>query len=136
MDRHQIIDQDRPRRARAYGGDPFQISFARLADLDPARLLALLGREVGEVVVLDLVTEYAAQQRDRPAGAAAATPQLTLALEPRVLGHHGPGAAHRTVPFPPAGRDLRREAAGTGLQQRSEERRVGKECRSRWSPYH
>ena len=24
----------------------------------------------------------------------------------------------------------------TGLIQRSEERRVGKECRSRWSPYH
>ena len=23
-----------------------------------------------------------------------------------------------------------------GLPQRSEERRVGKECRSRWSPYH
>ena len=23
-----------------------------------------------------------------------------------------------------------------GLAQRSEERRVGKECRSRWSPYH
>ena len=23
-----------------------------------------------------------------------------------------------------------------GVQQRSEERRVGKECRSRWSPYH
>ena len=23
-----------------------------------------------------------------------------------------------------------------GLQARSEERRVGKECRSRWSPYH
>ena len=23
-----------------------------------------------------------------------------------------------------------------GIQQRSEERRVGKECRSRWSPYH
>ena len=23
-----------------------------------------------------------------------------------------------------------------GLQMRSEERRVGKECRSRWSPYH
>ena len=26
--------------------------------------------------------------------------------------------------------------AGTGMQIRSEERRVGKECRSRWSPYH
>src|SRR2546430_15986682 len=24
----------------------------------------------------------------------------------------------------------------TGILQRSEERRVGKECRSRWSPYH
>ena len=23
-----------------------------------------------------------------------------------------------------------------GVKQRSEERRVGKECRSRWSPYH
>src|SRR2546429_3254883 len=27
-------------------------------------------------------------------------------------------------------------AARQGLQERSEERRVGKECRSRWSPYH
>ena len=25
---------------------------------------------------------------------------------------------------------------GNGASQRSEERRVGKECRSRWSPYH
>src|SRR2546429_2320076 len=25
---------------------------------------------------------------------------------------------------------------GLGFAQRSEERRVGKECRSRWSPYH
>ena len=27
-------------------------------------------------------------------------------------------------------------AAGCGKDVRSEERRVGKECRSRWSPYH
>ena len=27
-------------------------------------------------------------------------------------------------------------AGGTGVEKRSEERRVGKECRSRWSPYH
>src|SRR5438874_10058127 len=26
--------------------------------------------------------------------------------------------------------------AGKTLEERSEERRVGKECRSRWSPYH
>ena len=29
-----------------------------------------------------------------------------------------------------------RQAAGAGARLRSEERRVGKECRSRWSPYH
>ena len=29
-------------------------------------------------------------------------------------------------PYPPA----------PGVEKRSEERRVGKECRSRWSPYH
>ena len=28
------------------------------------------------------------------------------------------------------------KAANSGLAERSEERRVGKECRSRWSPYH
>ena|SRR2546430_16612056 len=39
------------------------------------------------------------------------------------------GEVHRVVPG-----DVR----GVGLsgQMRSEERRVGKECRSRWSPYH
>ena len=29
-----------------------------------------------------------------------------------------------------------RENIASGLTLRSEERRVGKECRSRWSPYH
>src|SRR5215203_2493346 len=33
------------------------------------------------------------------------------------------------------GRTLAARAA-KGLEDRSEERRVGKECRSRWSPYH
>ena len=36
---------------------------------------------------------------------------------------------------PRAGRNLLLPAAG-GTLSRSEERRVGKECRSRWSPYH
>src|SRR2546421_2692689 len=31
---------------------------------------------------------------------------------------------------------LREDAAPAPLAERSEERRVGKECRSRWSPYH
>src|SRR5256714_10347621 len=35
-----------------------------------------------------------------------------------------------------ATRILEQAATETGLELRSEERRVGKECRSRWSPYH
>ncbi len=31
---------------------------------------------------------------------------------------------------------LGRPVEGWGYKKRSEERRVGKECRSRWSPYH
>ena len=31
---------------------------------------------------------------------------------------------------------LRQKLAVQALAERSEERRVGKECRSRWSPYH
>ena len=34
------------------------------------------------------------------------------------------------------GQNLIYGAIGTGHAHRSEERRVGKECRSRWSPYH
>src|SRR5215813_15628617 len=37
--------------------------------------------------------------------------------------------------IPPGTSELTKEAA-VGIQIRSEERRVGKECRSRWSPYH
>ena len=40
------------------------------------------------------------------------------------------GLAHPEMPRPP------RNALWTGDWYRSEERRVGKECRSRWSPYH
>jgi len=48
------------------------------------------------------------------------------------------------IDAPPAGLDAReaplvelvRTTVGAGDRLRSEERRVGKECRSRWSPYH
>ena len=36
----------------------------------------------------------------------------------------------------PAGTTISAAAVATMASQRSEERRVGKECRSRWSPYH
>src|SRR5690554_7836129 len=38
--------------------------------------------------------------------------------------------------FTLAGRRRRPPSSGTRISLRSEERRVGKECRSRWSPYH
>src|SRR6476661_11177988 len=70
-----------------------------------------------------------------------------------LLGTHAvitrPGAASREGEADHAARDLapyfsvHRLAAGTldggdvlRIGRRSEERRVGKECRSRWSPYH
>ena len=39
------------------------------------------------------------------------------------------------IPLNAAGRKMAEEAAAV-YKNRSEERRVGKECRSRWSPYH
>src|SRR3712207_7465863 len=61
-------------------------------------------------------------------------PRPTRAV--RVLA--GPqGAAPRPVPLP-LGADAPAVAGRPAgpLAPRSEERRVGKECRSRWSPYH
>ena len=34
------------------------------------------------------------------------------------------------------GENLQSDFAANDVRKRSEERRVGKECRSRWSPYH
>ena len=42
----------------------------------------------------------------------------------------GPGEGYFALDF------LQEAARSEGFAKRSEERRVGKECRSRWSPYH
>ena len=47
-------------------------------------------------------------------------------IKPRLLGHWG------TSP----GLNLVYAHLNRAIVERSEERRVGKECRSRWSPYH
>src|SRR5256886_2566603 len=53
-------------------------------------------------------------------------PELEVALAVRNAAAHGQ----------PVAREAARALAGRDPLQRSEERRVGKECRSRWSPYH
>jgi len=61
------------------------------------------------------------------------TTSYTLMDEPLVLtgpDQHSAGAWALTHTYDAAGRML------SETQTRSEERRVGKECRSRWSPYH
>src|SRR2546421_4442271 len=64
-----------------------------------------------------------------------------MALGAVALGYGHPEvnrAAERAIaagvagPLPP----VLEEEVADGLAMRSEERRVGKECRSRWSPYH
>src|SRR5689334_15418786 len=84
--RRQVVEQYRPRGERAHRRDRFKVPLAVVADLDLARLLARLRREIAEVVVLGLITEYTAQERDLPPHAAASAAQSPRALEPGVLG--------------------------------------------------
>ena len=52
---------------------------------------------------------------------------LGKAPGPEELKKLSPSNVHLTI---------KKLSAGYGKMERSEERRVGKECRSRWSPYH
>src|SRR5215211_1098756 len=66
--------------------------------------------------------------------------------EDGIRGHCVPGVQTCALPISPLQGDFQRRNAalavrtarelGIGEAARSEERRVGKECRSRWSPYH
>src|SRR3989454_2105770 len=47
-----------------------------------------------------------------------------------------PREAHRALPALSRARTICHSMPGPWRSTRSEERRVGKECRSRWSPYH
>src|SRR2546421_3731103 len=53
-----------------------------------------------------------------------------------VIEHLAPAGDPARFTFPRPMLDDGFEFSFSGLKTRSEERRVGKECRSRWSPYH
>src|SRR5216683_8340256 len=65
--------------------------------------------------------------------------QLTCIAEAATNDASNGGGVGRTTSSTPAGRARCCTFMGSGVtgeRTRSEERRVGKECRSRWSPYH
>src|SRR5471030_3236194 len=59
--------------------------------------------------------------------------RMTLAEKAGVMMHGSAPTANSPIG---AGKSYDQEAAKVMIDDRSEERRVGKECRSRWSPYH
>src|SRR2546425_10300481 len=71
-------------------------------------------------------------ERPRDKGGEAHQAEIGPPLEPALgEGEHAPIEGKEQGPEPQPGRRGRRPQG-----ERSEERRVGKECRSRWSPYH
>src|SRR6266487_6762967 len=131
----------RPALARARAGG---LSDARLAvadtfaggdDIDGIGwplLSSLLSRRSYRSAAVTPVRKAYARRHDRNA----------RALRPAAPNCRAPaGGRHRLSGLPAAGRPVTRNPisgwvpAATGAS-RSEERRVGKECRSRWSPYH
>src|SRR3712207_277141 len=83
------------------------------------------GREVG--VLLDASAQHAGR-----------TGRETLRLGQRTMGLPAGrvDAMLELVGLTPTEAGRRVRDYSLGMRQRSEERRVGKECRSRWSPYH
>src|SRR3712207_4095554 len=92
------------------------------------------GRLVNSVVLTDAQPAYSPDGRALVASSSLApTREADVRAEVAALHGIGPGdLEHLTsVTVPQA-----QPAAVPPLRLRSEERRVGKECRSRWSPYH
>src|SRR2546430_7331428 len=67
---------------------------------------------------------------DAPADLAAPLPATDKIV------HFGKGQTEASVPLSPGKHTLQLLLGDQNHVPRSEERRVGKECRSRWSPYH
>src|SRR5256885_2107633 len=95
--------------------------------------LAAMMRNVPPAVLLSLpLAASAAEYMEK-------TPfQLSRAFSPGVVSEGGKivWVAGQTATRDSQGADIANNFEAQVKQVRSEERRVGKECRSRWSPYH
>src|SRR2546430_2620821 len=103
-------------------------------EMDSPPVLFEIGSELGEayVAAMELAGEYAYAGRD-----------VVVDKVLEILGAAAVHEVHNHHNFCIAGTELVQTATGakqmrsvTTGDPRSEERRVGKECRSRWSPYH
>ena len=111
--------------------------------------LECLARGLGQVTQHDPDREHA-EQSENPEGRAGADRgpgELAIAVIDGILPAPGPAISLTSValgtehPEALAGELMSRRLREPGTAraktaERSEERRVGKECRSRWSPYH
>src|SRR5256886_14023058 len=118
------------------------VVYASGADLQSANPLLTshpLAKQVQRYVLLTTLVRYDSALTPRPYLARAWTwsadqKSLTFRLQPGVRWDDGLPTTARDVAWTlSAARDA---ATGYPRLNRSEERRVGKECRSRWSPYH
>src|SRR5256885_11223969 len=111
-----------------------QLIGLQASNLSVRALARALGLSVGTV------SKYLRAVRGCGIGAAEAETLTESELEQRVFGPASPGKPGPLVPPDCAWihTELKRHRHVTLqlLWERSEERRVGKECRSRWSPYH
>src|SRR2546425_9476160 len=141
--------QLRPGAPRARGRIPGEAPLVTKHGADPAQFRQLLGRFATGVTVLTT-----RDLRGQPIGMTASSLALVSLHPPLLLVSVDKGndmhAVMQTAPrfvlnVLAADQEAiaRRFAAdradrfdGIGYTERSEERRVGKECRSRWSPYH
>src|SRR5256885_9493793 len=88
--------------------------------------ISTLGVTVGVmalVIALALMTGLQQELRDRILGS---NPHIYVWNTKGITDYHAEADALRRIPH----------VVGAAPEVRSEERRVGKECRSRWSPYH
>ena len=97
-----------------------------------AGMLAEISAKDGDTVAVGAILGMIKEGAGGKAAAAKAAPAAEAKPAAKPAPAQPPKVAAADAPLAPS---VRKIATETGTD-RSEERRVGKECRSRWSPYH
>src|SRR2546427_10030073 len=107
IERHSgdVVQQHAPPGELAHSRLGLHISLTGVADLDLARGLPVLGRQVSQILVARLGAEGAALPRDFPPPSAAPAPQPALPLDGAALRGRWPAAGQGTIDRPPSRRN-------------------------------